>query len=86
MHLLIKVVPKAHKSEIVGWEGEELKIRLKAIPEKGEANQELIAFLSKAFGIPKSNIELVSGLTSRHKKVNIHGFTEESLKNKLNML
>lgn len=86
MLISIKVIPKAHKSEIAGWEGEELKIRLKAAPEKGEANVELIAFLSKAFSIPKSNITLISGATSRHKRVEIHGLTEDGLKNKLNLL
>lgn len=79
MLLQIKVIPKAQSSAIVGWEGAELKIRLKAVPEKGEANEELISFLAKKFDIPKSNIKLVSGAASRHKKVKIHGLTEESL-------
>ncbi|MFN4173791.1 MAG: DUF167 domain-containing protein [Parachlamydiaceae bacterium] len=86
MFLAIKVIPKAHQSEIVGWENEALKIRLKAVPEKGEANNELIALLSKILGISKSRIELVSGFTSRQKKVKIHDFSEEALKNKINLL
>ncbi len=67
--LKIKVIPKARKSEIVGIEEEELKIRISAPPEKGEANAELLNFLSKTFDIPKRDIFLLSGQTSRHKKV-----------------
>lgn len=71
--LLIKVVPNSHKTEIVGWEGDKLKVRIAAHPEKGEANQELITFLSKQFKIPKSDIEITTGASSRIKRVSILG-------------
>ena len=86
MLLKVKVIPKAHASGIAGWEGEILKIRLKAVPEKGEANLELIVYLAKFLDITKSQVELISGQTSRRKTVKIHGLTEEALKNKLNMI
>lgn len=86
MYLAIKVIPKANKSEIVGMEGEELKVRLKAVPEKGEANEALILLLSQTLGVPKSSIELVSGFKSRHKKVKVHDLAETELKNRLNRL
>lgn len=69
--LKIKVVPKAAFSEVVGWENGELKVRLKAVPEKGKANEVLIQFLSEKLNIPKSHLLIISGLTSRHKKVSI---------------
>lgn len=72
----VKVIPKASKSEIVGWEGEVLKVRLKAVPEKGEANEELIRFLSREFKIPKSSITIVRGHTSREKTVLIKNLNE----------
>lgn len=65
----IKVIPKAHKTEIVGFEEGILKIRVKAVPEKGEANEELIAFLAKVTKCPKSSILLVGGKTGRRKKI-----------------
>jgi uncharacterized protein (TIGR00251 family) len=65
----IKVTPKSSKNEIVGWENEELKVRITAAPEKGEANEEVIRFLSKTLGIAKSRVILLSGETSRHKKI-----------------
>ena len=57
--LAIKVSPKASKNAIAGWENQELKVRIKAVPEKGEANNELIAFLGKIFGTSKSQLSLI---------------------------
>lgn len=75
----VKVVPKASKNAIVGWENDELKVRLNAVPEKGQANEELIAFLAKTWKIPKTSLTIYSGETSRHKKVLIRNFTAEEL-------
>lgn len=57
----IKVIPKASRSELVDWESDELKIRLAAVPEKGEANTELLRYLANFFGIGKSKIQLIQG-------------------------
>ena len=75
----IKVVPRASKNAIVGWENDELKVRLNAVPEKGEANEELIAFLAKTWKLPKSSLSIHSGETSRHKKVLVCGITKKQL-------
>ena len=81
--LPVKVVPKASKNAIVGWENGELKVRLNAVPEKGEANGELIAFLAKSWKIPKSTISIHSGETSRHKKLLFRGMTAEQLRSNI---
>ena len=65
----LRVVPKARRSEIVGADGSELKIRIAAIPDKGQANTELIRFLADFFSVGKSAIELIRGEASRHKCV-----------------
>lgn len=67
--LRVKAIPKSSCNAIVGWENGELRIRLRAIPERGKANKELIAFLAKSFNLSKSSFELVSGETSCHKKL-----------------
>jgi uncharacterized protein (TIGR00251 family) len=56
-----------------------LRIRLKAIPEKGKANEALIAFLSEILQVPKSHIQITSGHTSRLKRVAIDGVDEKDL-------
>jgi hypothetical protein len=48
-----------------------VKIRLTAPPVEGQANEELIKFLSDVLGIPKSKMEIVAGATGRDKLVSI---------------
>ena len=75
--LEIKVIPNAPKSKIEGWEEGRLKVKIRALPEKGKANAELIALLANVFDLPKSQIELLTGATSRLKRVRIHGLSQE---------
>ena len=82
--LPVKIIPKAHKNEIVGWENEELKIKVRAIPEKGEANAELIYLISKHLGVSKSQVEIVAGQTSRHKRLIIKGIKISELLLRIN--
>lgn len=65
----VKIIPKSATNVIVGWENEELKIRIAAPPEKGKANQALIKFLAKFLGLTQAQVVLLSGDTSRHKKI-----------------
>lgn len=74
--LQIKVTPNAAKNQITGWEGEVLRLRIKGVPEKGRVNEELIEFLAETLDIAKSNIQILSGHTSRIKRVKIEGITE----------
>jgi uncharacterized protein (TIGR00251 family) len=76
----VKVIPKASRSELVEWENDELKVRLAAVPEKGEANTELLRYLADILGVGKSKIQLVQGETSRHKRVCVAGLTLEDVR------
>jgi len=71
--LTLHIQPGAKKTEITGLHGDALKIRLAAPPVDGKANAALIAFLAKACGVSKSSVELVSGDTSRAKRVRVSG-------------
>lgn len=71
--LTLHIQPGARKTEIVGLHGEALKIRLAAPPVDGKANAALLGFLAKACGVSKSAVELVSGDTSRAKRVRLRG-------------
>lgn len=71
MILMVKVVPNSQKNEIVGFADSILKVRIKAPPDKGKANEELIDFLSEQLSISKSKIQILSGHSSRLKKVEI---------------
>lgn len=71
--LTLHIQPGAKKTEVAGLHGDALKIRLAAPPVDGKANEALIAFLAKALGVPKANVELVSGQTSRAKRLRVAG-------------
>lgn len=77
--LTVKVIPKSSRNEIIGWEENSLRIRIAAVPEKGNANEALIAFLAKTLGIGKTHITLISGTTSRQKRLRIEGVSSEIL-------
>lgn len=71
LSISIRVVPRASKSEFVGFHDGVLKIRVASPPVDGAANTELNRFLAKHFGVTKSDIEIVSGETSKNKRIKI---------------
>ncbi len=83
--LSIRIQPRASKNEIVCREGGGLKIRLTAPPVDGAANEALIRFLADTLSVPKSQVEIVSGHTSRDKIVRIHGTSEAEAERLLNV-
>ena len=78
--IAVRVIPRAKRNEIVGLlEDGTLKVRLTAPPVDGKANRALLKFLSDAFGIQKSDIEILSGETSRTKLIRLAGVTKKEL-------
>lgn len=72
MILTVEVKPNARKSKIRAWkDGEIVMVDVKAPPVDGKANRELVKFLSKAWKIPKTHIEIVHGQGSRVKHIRI---------------
>lgn len=69
----VKVTPGAKKNEIVGWIDDELTLRIKAAPEKGKANAEVLSFLAKTLKVAKTNLKIVYGLQGRHKRILLTG-------------
>ncbi|WP_162618013.1 DUF167 family protein YggU [Shewanella halifaxensis] len=69
--LQLYIQPKASRDQIVGLHGEEIKIAITAPPVDGKANAHLTKYLSKAFKVPKGDIEILKGQMGRHKQVRI---------------
>lgn len=69
--LNIHLQPRASRDEIIGGQGNCLKIRITAPPVEGKANAHLLRFLAKAFGVARSQVVLLSGEKSREKRVRI---------------
>ena len=71
--LLVHVVPRASRTEIVGKHGDAVRIRVAAPPADGAANEELVRFLAERLGVRRSAISIAAGDTSRRKRVIIEG-------------
>ena len=67
--LLLYIQPGASRTIIAGVHGERLKVKIKAPPRDGEANQALGEYFSEVLGIPKSKIFLIRGESSRQKTI-----------------
>ena len=62
----IKIVPNSSKNDLI-FEEDFIKIKVTAQPIENKANKALIEFLSKLLKIPKTNIEILKGDTSKEK-------------------
>jgi uncharacterized protein len=83
--LRIHAQPRATRSELVGIHDGRLKIRLTAPPVDGAANAELMRFLARRLGVPRSRISLLAGGTSKQKLVQVEGISHESALEKLRL-
>ena len=77
--LSLKVSPKASRNAILGWHGDALKLSVTAAPERGKANEAVIALLAKQLGIAKSALNITAGHSRSRKTVEISGLTAEEL-------
>ena len=80
----VKVQAGSGKDRIVGNLGGRLKLAVSAAPEKGKANKAIVELLAETFHINSSSIHIISGKTSRDKKIMIEGVTPESINTLLN--
>jgi uncharacterized protein (TIGR00251 family) len=71
--LEVSIAPKSSRDAVLGEHGGRLKIALTAPPVDGKANEALIAFLASALGVPKRNITILRGQSSRQKVVEVMG-------------
>jgi uncharacterized protein (TIGR00251 family) len=73
--LAIKAIPNAPRSEVTGWLGDALKVKVHAPPVEGRANAALCEFLAETFGLPRRAVTVLRGDTSRQKTVRLDGLT-----------
>ena len=81
--IAVKVIPNAPRSEIVGWLGEALKVKIHAPPVDGRANDALCAFLADLLGLPLRAVAVRHGETSRLKVLAIACLTRAEFDAKL---
>lgn len=83
--LAIKAIPNAPRTEVVGWLGDALKVKVHAPPLEGRANDALCAFLADALGLPRRAVTVLRGDTSRQKLVRIEGLTLADVRARLHV-
>ncbi len=71
--LKVYLQPKSSKDEVAGPYRDGIKVKVTAPPVEGKANEALIRFLAREYGIPPSRIEIIRGLHSREKTLKISG-------------
>ena len=82
--IAVRVTTRASKNQIVGALNDgAIKVRVTAAPTEGQANDELVKFLSDVLGIAKSRIEIVAGSTGRDKLISVLDMDAETLHKKI---
>ena len=81
--LAIKAIPNAPRSAVAGWLGEALKVKVKAPPVEGRANETLCEFLADELGLPRRAVTVLRGDTSRLKLIRIESLSEAEVRTRL---
>ena len=79
----VRVIPRSSRTEIVGEHDGVLKVKLASPPVDGAANAELVKLIAKKLGVPKSAVTIVSGETSKTKRLRVDGVRAEQLRSVL---
>lgn len=72
VRLVLQVAPNAKKTEVVAVQEDALKLRLRAPPVDGRANEALIRFVADVLDVPKAAVEITHGHTSKRKILEVH--------------
>jgi len=78
IYLNVHTQPGARKGGLRGMHGDAVKIAVHEAAQNGRANQSLVAFVAKGMAVPKSDVQIVSGHSSRSKRIFVSG-EEETL-------
>ena len=83
--LAVHAIPRSSRNEVVDFTGDRCRIKVKAPPVDGEANEELVAFLSKVFGVAKRQISLEGGSSGKQKVFFVSGVSLEQAETALSV-
>ncbi len=77
IELAIHVQPKAKRVGIIGQHNQRIRVAVSAPPEGGKANVAVIKLLADELRIPRRQVELIRGTTSRSKDLRVLGVSED---------
>jgi uncharacterized protein len=81
--LQVHACPRAARDAAQGLHGDAVKIRLRAPPVEGRANEALVEFLSQVLQVPKNAITIVAGHGGRAKRLAIAGVNAATVRARL---
>ena len=81
--LKLRVHPNAPRSEVAGWHGDVLRVRVAALLVGGRANAAVIDTLAAYLGIHRRDIKIVRGQGSRDKVAQVMGMDSVQLLQRL---
>ncbi|UCE01335.1 MAG: DUF167 domain-containing protein [Candidatus Latescibacterota bacterium] len=81
--LAVRVKPRSRRAGLLGRHGEGVKVAVRAAPERGQANQELVHVVAALLQVERSAVEIVSGATSQEKRLRVHGVSPEELQRRI---
>jgi uncharacterized protein (TIGR00251 family) len=81
--LHVRVKPQARRPGVVGRHGDGIKVAVRAVPERGRANHELLDILAAWLGVAAGDLEIVAGAGSQDKRVRVHGLEEAELRRRV---
>ncbi len=83
VYIDVHAVPGSKREGVIGVHGDALKVAVRARPEKGKANAALLAVLARVAGVRRSGVEVISGHSSRRKRVRIEGVTADEVRTRI---
>ena len=81
--LRLKVTPSASRDAVVGWQGDVLRVHVRAPAQRGKANDAVLRLLADALGVERRRLRIVRGETSRQKVVSVDGLDEAEIRARL---
>ena len=81
--LAVRVKPRAKRAGLLGRHGDALKVAVRAAPERGHANEEVLVVVARALGLPTDALAIVSGAGSQSKRLRVSGLTSSELQTRI---
>ena len=79
----VHVQPGAGRTAVAGRYGDALKVKVGAPPERGRANEAVVALIADVLGVPASSVSVVGGETSRSKRLRVSGIAPADVERRL---
>jgi uncharacterized protein (TIGR00251 family) len=81
--ITVKALPHSARAGVRGVDGGALKVAVNAPPEKGKANAAVLEVLAKFLAVPRASLELLSGDSSRNKRILVKGMKADDVRKRV---